>query len=98
MFNKKDQKISLHTGTGSSLSAGDLVITPESQVVQLGGSRWGWVWNRPHRLVIRTGTEQRILPIINLTRWVQFLLYGAALLFGLGGFLFWKQDRAREKT
>lgn len=93
MFGNKNQKISLLEGSAGEIQAGKTAVYPESRAVQLGGNHWGWVWNRPHRLIVRHGEQERILPIINLNRWIQMLLYGAAAVFGILGVLLWKRTK-----
>jgi hypothetical protein len=60
-------------------------VIPQSQVAELSGKSWGWVWSRPSGVVLQQGDQRRRYPIFDLTRVLQILLYGLSLLFFLAG-------------
>jgi hypothetical protein len=78
---------------GRSIQAGENQIMPVSQAVRLHlpGLPGGLVWNRPVSVVVTTpdGQEQ-VLPIRDLTRIVQLLIFGAAIV---GSFMFYRASR-----
>jgi hypothetical protein len=77
---KKGQYINLVDGSVSSADPADVKFSLDTQVVQMGGKTWGWVWNRPRGIILRKGKEQRRVPIIDFTRWAQTVLYGISVL------------------
>jgi len=87
MLKNKTQYIHLVEGSAIKSPSSEFQVLPQSRVVQLSGSGWGWVWNRPTGVVIRNKDQERKIPVINLTRIITFLLYGvSAILVVLGLF------------
>jgi hypothetical protein len=94
MLARKGQYISLAEGSGSRSQWDEFELNPQNRVVQLGGERWGWVWNRPCGLVIRKGDIEHRVRIINYTRLIAFFLYVlSSLLVILGVFKVLRRNR-----
>ena len=81
----KDQYINLADGSTPAADPAKVKFSLDSQVVQLGGRKWGWVWNRPRAIVLQKGKERRRIPIIDVTRILQAILYGVSLLLAAIG-------------
>lgn len=87
MLKNKRQYISLVEGSAIESPTGDFQVNPQSRVVQLSGSSWGWVWNQPTGVVIRQKDEEHRIPVINFTRIITFLLYGVSVFLVVLGLL-----------
>jgi len=87
MLKNKRQYISLVEGSAIESPTGDFQVLPQSRVVQLSGSGWGWVWNQPTGVVIRQKDEEHRIPVINFTRIITFLLYGVSVFLVILGLL-----------
>ncbi len=81
----KGQYISLADGSTPAADLAEVKFSLDSQVVKLGGRKWGWVWNRPRAVILEKGRERRRVPIIDLTRLFQGILYGVSLLLAAVG-------------
>jgi hypothetical protein len=86
-FGNKDRYIKLSGGSRKLSGRRGFNVFPESRSVQLSGSKWKWVWNRPVGVILQKGSEQVRVPIIDLTRYIQVLLYGLSVIFVSLGFL-----------
>ncbi len=67
---------------GKPLRVGEQTITVVSRVLrlQIPGIPAGLVWNRPAEVRVATqGASDVILPVIDETRWMQFLLLGLGI-------------------
>jgi len=87
MLKNKRLYISLVEGSAIESPTGDFQVNPQSRVVQLSGSGWGWVWNQPIGVVIRQKDEEHRIPVINFTRIITFLLYGVSVFLVVLGLL-----------
>jgi hypothetical protein len=87
MLKNKRLYISLVEGSAIESPTGDFQVNPQSRVVQLSGSGWGWVWNQPTGVVIRQKDEEHRIPVINFTRIITFLLYGVSVFLVVLGLL-----------
>jgi hypothetical protein len=64
---------------GKEITAGDITVTPQSQVLTLRWRGGGWVWNRPVAVLVERGGNVERVPIIDVTRMAQIGLYGLGL-------------------
>jgi len=67
---------------GQPIQAGDTTLTPISQalVIALPGGLGGFTWNRPVGVRVEIpGQEQRVLPVIDVTRRTVWAIFGAML-------------------
>ena len=78
--------IQWQTGSGEAVVAGDTRVTPQSQALIIRWPNGGFVWNRPLAVgVERNGTRERI-PIVDVTRLVQWGLLGLGAVFVAAAF------------
>jgi hypothetical protein len=66
--------------------AGKSKIVPFSQTVSLSaaGGRGGFVWNRPVSiLAVNASGGEQVIPVVDVTRRIQFSLLGAAIFWAL---------------
>ena len=77
---------------------GETEIVLETVGLEARAPFGGFVWNRPAALVARTAGEaaETRLPIPDLTRRGQVILYGIALFFALAGLM--ARGRAPRET
>ena len=70
------------TRRGKAVIVGETRIVPLAKSVRLliPGGWGGLIWNRPAGVEVTTGTHTTMLPIRDVTRWVQVLLLGAGVL------------------
>ena len=72
--------------TGESYHMGDLELTPVNQVLkfQSPGKHYGFIWNRPKAIVVRSedGQEQ-VLPVVDVTRIAIWAMLAGGLLGAL---------------
>jgi hypothetical protein len=96
-FRNKDRYINLSEAAGKFSQRRGFNVVPESRAVQLSGKNWRWIWNRPSGVILKKGSEVQRVPIIDLTRIIQVILYGFSLIFvGLGFYNFLGKRRGEE--
>jgi hypothetical protein len=69
------------TATGEPVTVGNATVTTESQALVVRWPRGGWVWNRPLAITIETDGETRRVPIVDVTRMAQVVLWAASVAF-----------------
>jgi hypothetical protein len=90
MFNK-DRYIHLQDRPGGETKVTEFKTVLENQVVRLSGKHWKWVWNRPSGVLIQKGDQENRVPVVDVTRILEFVIYGISFLLvllglkGLGG-------------
>lgn len=62
---------------------GDRQITLVSQSVSWIDETWGAVWNRPTAVRVETDGATQVIPIVDVTRIAQVVLWGLTAGFGL---------------
>lgn len=73
--------VNVQTVYGERVTAGEVSVTPQSQALIVRWPNGGWVWNRPVAVLVeRNGTRERI-PIVDVTRLIQWGLLGLAAAF-----------------
>lgn len=73
------------------MRVGDLVITPQSEVLQVQLPFGGFVWHRPVRVVVEgngepeaaSGRNAQIIPIPDVTRQALWAILGLSILVNL---------------
>ena len=80
----------VETRAANPLEAGTYTLVPLTKVVRVHIPGWlgGVIWNRPIAVVVNTGGEEQVLPIRDLTRVIQFWIFGSGLLLVLSAWLF----------
>ena len=65
---------------GAPLAHGDVRITPRARVLTLETPFGGLVWNRPSAVLVERNAEVTRIPIVDVTRAVQAVLFACGLL------------------
>ncbi len=82
-------------GSGHPVTAGEITVTPQSQALIIRWGQGGFVWNRPVAVVVeRPGQTQRI-PVLDLTRILQWSLIATSAVCWIG-FLLLRRQRTQE--
>jgi len=84
---KEYKKIELQTKSGEAVTAGEIRVIPQSQSLTVRWPQGGWVWNRPSRLVVQRGEETEHIPVLDITRISQVVLYSLSALCVVIGFV-----------
>lgn len=71
--------------TGNRIKIGDVTVTPQSRALVVAWRGGGIVWNRPWALRVEQDGGVRRIPIVDLTRVMQVLLFGVSLMVFLAG-------------
>jgi uncharacterized spore protein YtfJ len=77
----------INTIAGAPVKVGSMTITPQSQMIILGASSGGFVWNRPLAVIVEQDGIIKHLPIIDTTRIFQLGLMGIAFVLSILGIL-----------
>ena len=85
----QNKMIELHTNKGGSvhvtdISGNDISVTPESQALSVRWSNGGFVWNRPLAIFVEQDGKVERVPIIDVTRILQIVLWGISAIFTIG--------------
>jgi len=84
--------------SGETVTVGEVAATPQSQALTVRWPRGGWVWNRPVAILVERGEEdQERIPITDVTRVAQLVLYGFGLVFAVLGLLMWMFGREENR-
>lgn len=90
----KQPLLQLRKKSGTALHAADVLLIPQSYVLEFH-TRWGGlVWNRPHAIRIVVGDKQSSVRIPDIT-FYSLLIMG---LFSLAAFLFTVGLRGRSSV
>ena len=83
---------------GAPVTIGEMTITPQAHVLALRWPGGGWVWNRPHAILVeREGHVQRV-PIVDVTRIARWAMFGLiAALWLLAALPRGKRSRRERK-
>jgi hypothetical protein len=69
--------------TGETVQVGKYQITPQTRVTMIRseGGHFGWIWNRPNAVIVRTQDgEESILPIVDVTRVIIWAMLAGGIL------------------
>ena len=72
---------------GAGIQSDGVEVIPFSKSIGMVGNHGGWIWNRPSKIEIRGEEEVNSIPVVNLTRLIQILLFSFSFLFSLIGLL-----------
>ena len=74
--------IKIETQSGNPAMINGMQITPISKSVQIFPEKisGALIWNRPHAVLVRTVSNEFILPVKDHTRRAQFILLGIGLI------------------
>lgn len=88
----------LEQKAGDPIQWNGVKLVPFAQSLYVQNPFWrmsGLIWNRPSSvLVVAADGQEQVLPIRDLTRWVQFSLLGAGFV---GAMLIWWLNRGYKK-
>lgn len=85
----------LQAVTGSPVQAGDMTVTPQSQVLIVRLPFGGLVWHRPTAILVERAGQTSRIPIVDVTRVIQLALLGVvALVFSV---TVWIQSSQRKE-
>jgi hypothetical protein len=65
---------------GTPVQVGATIVTPRSRVLSLGVRNVGFAWQLPTGVRVERDGHVERLPIVDVTRIAQFVLYGLALV------------------
>lgn len=88
--------IGWQTVMGQPVTSGDLTVTPQSQALTIRWPNGGLVWNRPVAILVEHGQQIERIPIVDITRVLQWGLLGFSLVLGIITFaltVLYRRDR-----
>ena len=72
--------MTIESRTGIPVQHGDLRITPVARSLRLQmGQHLGLIWNRPSAILVEAAGSRRVVPVVDVTRLVQWSIWGLAL-------------------
>jgi hypothetical protein len=71
--------IRLENTSAEPIIVGDTRLTPQAQAFSLRFPFGGFVWNRPTAVLVERGDATQRIPIVDVTRVVQIVLFGLVL-------------------
>ncbi|MCJ7624043.1 MAG: hypothetical protein MUO76_11115 [Anaerolineaceae bacterium] len=86
-------KLISQTNLGKEHKIGNLIITPQSRAI---GFRWrsgGFIWNRPSSITVSEKGIQRFTRVNDLTRLIQFSLFGISAIIILSSLFLSQKQR-----
>ena len=97
----QEKMIELRTYEGGAIQMTDIAgvnlsITPQSQALSLRWPNGGFVWNRPVAVRVEKDGQVERVPIVDITRLAQVILWGLSGLFALGTVLFAVRNQGKE--
>jgi hypothetical protein len=85
----------LQVVSGEPITVGETTITPQARVLAVRWPGGGWVWNRPHAVLVeRRGRVERV-PIVDVTRVARWAMLGVTV--GLWLLLVTRRSRRERK-
>ena len=92
---REEERFTRQTRSGKTVTVGEVAATPESQALTMRWPRGGWVWNRPAAVLVERGEDEERIPIVDVTRVAQLVLYGLGAVFAVLGLLMWITGRSK---
>ncbi len=84
-MNEAGPGINYESIDGEPFTVGARTIRPQSHVLTVRWPNGGWVLNRPTSISVEEAGVAQQIPIPDPTRWGQWILIGAAILFVIIG-------------
>lgn len=75
--------IRLENISAEPIVVGDTRITPQAQAFSVRFSFGGFVWNRPTAVLVERDDVTQRIPIVDVTRVAQIVLFGLVLTFSV---------------
>lgn len=77
--------IRYETREGEPVRVGPLTVTPHVGVLTIQWPNGVWIWNRPLAVTVEEGELAHRQPVADITRQIQWMLLGLAILFVIAG-------------
>ena len=71
------------TVSADPIVVGDTRVTPQTQTLSIRFPFGGMVWNRPSAVLVERDDLTQRIPIVNVTRLAQIVLFGLVLTFSV---------------
>jgi hypothetical protein len=91
-MDRSEPKIKWQDGSGHPVTAGEITVTPHSQALIVRWKQGGFVWNRPVAVVVEQSGQTQRIPILDLTRILQWSLLATSAVCWIGFLLLWRQQ------
>lgn len=91
--NEKQFLLRRRRTNGKIGQVGSVLLTPQSEAVELITPWGGFVWNRPVSIVVAEGNQEHLKPIIDVTLWLSLVLAGITVLSTVIGWALHKRGR-----
>ncbi len=75
--------VQYQTISAEPIVVGDTKVTPQAQALTVRLPFGGFVWNRPVAVLVERDDGTQRIPIVNVTRLVQIVLFGLILSFSV---------------
>jgi hypothetical protein len=75
--------IHYQTVSADPIVIGDTRVTPQAQTLSIRFPFGGLVWNRPSAVLVERDDGTQRIPIVDVTRLVQIVLFGLILAFSV---------------
>jgi len=88
MARLKDIMIQWQTISGSSVTVGDVTVTPQSRALTVRWPFGGFVWNRPVAILVERDGPHFVecMRVVDVTRIIQLGLLGFSLVLSIAVF------------
>lgn len=93
---ERKERFTWETMSGEPVIVDDIAVTPQSQALTVRWPHGGWVWNRPVAVLVERGEETKRIPIMDVTRVAQLVLYSLSLGFAVLGLVMWLAGGSRS--
>jgi hypothetical protein len=81
---------------GDSVQVGDMMVTPQSEALIVRLPFGGLVWHRPTAVLVEQAGQVSRIPIVDVTRLLQWTLLGLSALAFMA--TFWIRSSRRKET
>ena len=90
--------IRLENTSAEPIVVGDTRLTPQAQALSVRFPFGGFVWNRPTAVLVESDDVTQRIPIVDVTRAAQIVLFGLVLTISVIITLLAAQQRARQRS
>lgn len=85
--------VQYETRIGEPMRVGGVTVTPQSAVLTIRWPNGAWIWHHPLAVTIEGDDFIHRQPIVDITRQMQWMLIGVAILFTISG---WRTADGRQ--
>ncbi len=82
-MDEKHPPFSFETTSANPITVGGTRLTPRASALTFRWPSGGLVWNRPAAVEVEQNGSTEIIPILDMTRIAQVVLYGLAASFSV---------------